>query len=70
MFATNSILQETEIFSAKLLQHQEIAKSSPDNLPNFTNTLLSNIEEVYDTFNFKEATSKTDRMDFLEATRK
>ena len=44
--------------------------SSPDNLPNFTNPLESNIEAVYENPDFKESTSKTDSMNFVEAMSK
>ena len=43
MSTTKYIIPETESFSAKLLQHEEIYKYSPENLPNFTKPLASNI---------------------------
>ena len=58
MTAIKYILPETEIFVAKLIQHEERANSSPDNLPKFNNTLVYNIKEGNDTFTFKEATSQ------------
>ena len=70
MTVTESILPETAIFAAKLLRHEEKAKSSQDNLTKFNNPLVSNIEEVNDTFTFKEATRQLDRLDFVEAMRK
>ena len=45
---TKSILIETDIFSDNLLHHEERAKFSSDNLPNFNNPLVSNIEEEND----------------------
>ena len=53
MSVTKSILTGTDFFASKLLHREEMARSSPENLPNFTNPLVSNIEEVNDTFNFK-----------------
>ena len=38
MTFTKSVLPETAIFAANLLNHEEIAKSSPDNILNFNNT--------------------------------
>ena len=70
MSGTKSILSETERIVANLLHHEEIANSSPENLLNFTNTLVSSIQTVNYTFTFKEATSKLDRLDFMEAKRK
>ena len=62
MSVTRSIIPERAIFVAKLLQHEERAKYSPENLTNFANPLVSNIEEGNDTFTFKEATSQPDRL--------
>ena len=45
-----------------MLQHEEISKSYPDNLPNLANPLASSIEAVNDTFTFKEVTSQLDRL--------
>ena len=45
---TKSILIETDIFSDNLLHHEERSKVSSDNLPNFNNPLVSNIEEEND----------------------
>ena len=67
MNATKSILPETETFPDKLIHHEERAKSSPDNLSNFNNPPFSNIEELNDTFNFKEAIIQPDRLGFLES---
>ena len=53
MFITKSILPETESFTAKMLHYEERAKSSPENLPKFTNPLVSNIEEGNDALTFK-----------------
>ena len=53
-----------------MIHHKEKAKSSQDNLPNFTNPLVSNTEEGNLKFKFKESTSKPDRLDFVEDTRK
>ena len=70
MSATNSIILESSSFASKSLHHEETDKSYPDNLPNFTNPLASNIKPRNDTFNFKEVTSQPDRLDFFEAMRK
>ena len=67
---TNSILPETASFASKLILNEEKSKSSPDNLPNLTNHLVSNIEEVNYTFTFKESTSQPERLDFVEKMRK
>ena len=42
IFSTKSILPETASFAAKILHHEDISKSSTDNLPRFTNPLSSN----------------------------
>ena len=65
MSATNSILPETASFAANILHHEERAKSYTENLPNFTNPLVSNIKSGNYTFTFKEATSQPDRMEFV-----
>ena len=70
MTATKYIISETSSFAAKLIHHEERAKSSPDNLPNFNNPLVYKIEGVNDNFNFKEAIIQPDRMDLVEAIRK
>ena len=44
MTVAKSILPETEMFAANLIQHEERAKSYPDKLPNYNNPLVSNIE--------------------------
>ena len=62
MSATKYILPETAIFAANLLHHDEISKSSPENIPNFTNNLASNIEPGNYTFTFKEYTSQPDSL--------
>ena len=67
MTSAKSILPETVSFAANLLHHEEIAKTYQDNLPNFKKPLVSNIEEVNDTFTFKESTIQPDRLDFVEA---
>ena len=48
---------------------EERAKSSPENLPIFTNPLTSSTEALNDTFTFKDATSQPDRLDIVEETR-
>ena len=53
MSVANSIHPGTASFAAKMLHHEERAKYSPDNPPNFTNPLDSNIEAWNDTFTFK-----------------
>ena len=63
---TSQYFQETAIFEAKLLHHEERYKSSPGNLPNFNKTLVSNIEPFNDTYAFKEATSHPNRLEFVE----
>ena len=68
--STKSILPEKASFSAKLIHHEDINNYSPDNLPNFTNPLVSRIEAVNYTFTFKYATSQPDRLEFVEAMRK
>ena len=70
MSVTKSILPETASLSTNLLHHERIFNSSPQNLPNFINPLVSNIEEVNDTFTFKEYSSQPDRLEFVEAIRK
>ena len=70
MSATKYILPETASFPANVLHHEEIPNSSPENLPNFMNHLVSDTEEGNKTFNSKEATSQPGRLDFVEATRK
>ena len=67
MTFTKSVLPETAIFAANLFNHEERAKSSPDNLPNFNNPLVYKIEGVNDNFNFKEAIIQPDRHGFLES---
>ena len=67
---TNTIIPETESFASKLIHHEEIFKSSPDNLPNFTNPLDLSKEAGNDNFTFNESTSQPDRMNLVEATRK
>ena len=70
MSVTKFIISETASFTAKLFHHKERAKSSPDNPPNFTNPLTSNIEAGDDTFTFKEATSQSEELEFVEEMRK
>ena len=53
MSTTKSIFTETENFAAKLIHHNEKYNSSPDNLPNFTNPLDSNLDAGNDNFTFK-----------------
>ena len=66
MSATKSIILEIERFSAKLVYREERSKSSPYNIPNFTNPMVSIIEELNDTFDFNETTSQTGRLKLLE----
>ena len=68
--STKSIIPETAIFAAKMTHHKERDNYSPENLTNFTNPLASNIESGNDTFIFKEARSKYDRLEFVEDIRK
>ena len=63
MSATKYILPETASFAAKLLNHKETDKSSPENLFDFTNPLASSTEAGYYTFSFKDFISKTYRLD-------
>ena len=70
MYASNSILPETASFESKMIHHEYRARSSPGNLPNFTNPLDSSIEAGNDNFTFKEATIQPDRLEFVEAMRK
>ena len=70
MSDTESILPETVSFAAKQLHHEERANSYPENTPNFTNPLDPKIEAGNDTLKSKEYTSKPDRLDFVEETRK
>ena len=65
MSSNKFIITETAIFSAKLIHHEEISKSSQENLTNFTNPLYSNIEAVNDTFIFKEAKIISDKLYFV-----
>ena len=68
--ATKYILPKKNSFEAKLLHHEEKSKSSTDNLPNFTNSLVSNIEEANDTSPFKESTIQYGRQKCLVDMRK
>ena len=70
MYSTKSILPKTVIFAAKLTHHEEISKSSPENITKFTNPLDSNIDSGNDNFTFKEDTNQPDRLEFLEAVKK
>ena len=47
------ILTETAVFEANLLHHKKISKTYPDNIPNFTNNLASNIDTVNYIFTLK-----------------
>ena len=69
MSSTKSILPETTSFSANLIHHKERPEYSPENLPNFTNPLVSNIEEGNDISTFKEFTSEPGRLEFVEEIR-
>ena len=62
MYTTKSILPKTAGFAAKMLQHEVRANFSPENTPNFTNPLVSNIEQGNKNFTFKESTSKSNMM--------
>ena len=53
MSSTNLIITETESFTCKLLHHEEISKYSPENLPNFTKPLTSNIKSGNNNFTLK-----------------
>ena len=53
-------------FLANLIHHEEISKSSPENLTNFTNPLIYNTGPGNDTFTFKEANSQPNMLDFVE----
>ena len=70
MYDTKSILPQTASFSAKLPLHEERYNSSTENIPKFTNHLVSNTERVNETFTFKESNSQHDRMEYLEKTSK
>ena len=70
MSSTKSIFQETVNFAANLIHHEQKYNSSLYNIPNFNNPLVSNIEEVNDTFTVKEATIQPNRMDFVDAMSK
>ena len=70
MSITTYILPEKESCVDKMLHHEERSKYSLDNLSNFTNPLDSKIQSGKDTFAFKGSTSQTDRLEFLESTRK
>ena len=70
MYATKFIIPETVSFAYKLIHHEERSKSSLENLPKFTNPLISNIDAVNNTFDFKEAMIQPDKLNFLEPMRK
>ena len=70
MSATKSIITETASLAARLLHHEERAKSSPENTPNFTNPLESIVEAGNDTSPLKEPTVQPDRLGFVNAMRK
>ena len=65
MSTNNSIILETAIFPVKLLHHEEKYESSPENLPNFTNPLFSDMKKVNYTFTFKGAVSQPYRLDLV-----
>ena len=69
MSATKSILLETASFAAELLCREEKSKYYPENLPNFTNPVVSNIEKGNGTLTFKESISQYDRLEFVENMR-
>ena len=70
MSATKFILPETASFEANLFHCEERANSCLENLPDFTSPLVSNIEKGNRNFTFKEVTSKTDNVEFVESMRK
>ena len=70
MSATKSIFLETDILAAMMVHDEERDKYSPENISNLTNPLDCNIEAKHDTFVFKEAIRKLDRLEFVEDTRK
>ena len=53
-----------------MIHHEERYTPSPENIPNVTNPLTSNIEAGHNTLNFKESISQPVRLDLMEATRK
>ena len=67
--ATKFIITEIVIFVVKLI-YEEKSMSSPEILPNFTHLLVSKIEEVNGTFNFKEVIIQPDRLHCVEEMRK
>ena len=67
MSATKSNIADTAKIVAKLLRHKERDKYSPNNLPNSTYPLVSNIETLNYTFTFKKSTGQPEGVDFVEA---
>ena len=57
-------------FLAKLIHHEERAKSYTDNLSNFNNPLVSNTEEGNDNSTLKDATIQPSGLNFVETMRK
>ena len=53
-----------------MIHHEEKSNYYPENLLNFTNHLVSKIEEVNGTLTFKRFKSKPDRLNFVEAKKK
>ena len=53
MSSSNLILPKTERFAANLLHHEEKSLYLPENLPNFTNHLVSNMEYGKETLTLK-----------------
>ena len=70
MSANKSILKETASFTARITPNEERVKSSPENLPNFTNPLVYNIEVGNNDSTLTESISKPDKLEFVESTRK
>ena len=69
-YLTPSTLFHKQRFSDNLIHYEERAKSYPENIPNLTNPLDSKIYAVNDNFILKEATSKTESMEFVEEMRR
>ena len=70
MTSTKYILTVIASFSAKLLNHEGRANYSTNDIPNFNNNIVSNMEEYTYTFTFNQYISQPDRLNFVEATRK
>ena len=53
-----------------MIHHEEKSNYYPENLLNFTNHLVSKIEEVNGTLTFRKSKSKPYRLNFVEAKKK